>query len=478
MLSIKRLYPLSLSMRGLLLVVAAALTLLAAPTAASALPSPSLFMTTGGTGDSGKTAPPSELWRVDPNSGQTTSVGNTGFAITGMAQDPTTGILYAVSNNTSPIVKRTLLTINPANGVATQVGPLNTAAADISFNSNGELFGWWDEPEDDLISINKATGAATKIGDSGLSTYGSGSAFDRNDTFWLFGDGEGEATSPNNEGSYWTVNTATGLPTFSGRLTPIDTNRSSVSAAAYDCARTTLYATVNNYGDPPANLVTIDTATGQMVNKGLTTTGADGLEWYCPLAFEFTSGPIRVASKNQTLTLGVVRGPRIKGSATVNVATINGSAKDGQDFVGVTGTLSFANNATDATLSLPIKSNPKAGKNRKFEVALSNPSGGGTVGTPLQVTILAPKPKPAKVKGPKQTSAERVVFKLRSAQLPARFRCKLDKGKFKGCGKNSKKGKKFTTPKLEPGKHKLVVQVVNGAGKKSKPAKKVFTVLP
>ena len=55
------------------------------------------------------------------------------------------------------------------------------------------------------------------------------------------------------------------------------------------------------------------------------------------------------------------------------------------------------------------------------------------------------------------------VFKLRSAQLPARFRCKLDKGKFKGCGKNSKKGKKYKTPKLEPGKHKLVVQVVMGA---------------
>jgi hypothetical protein len=62
--------------------------------------------------------------------------------------------------------------------------------------------------------------------------------------------------------------------------------------------------------------------------------------------------------------------------------------------------------------------------------------------------------------------------------LPARFRCKLDRGKFRGCGKNSKKGKKFKTPALKPGQHKLVVQVVNGAGLKSKPAKKTFTVLP
>ncbi|HEX2393240.1 MAG TPA: hypothetical protein VHI77_10005 [Solirubrobacterales bacterium] len=62
--------------------------------------------------------------------------------------------------------------------------------------------------------------------------------------------------------------------------------------------------------------------------------------------------------------------------------------------------------------------------------------------------------------------------------MPARFRCKLDRGKFRGCGKNSKKGKKFKTPALKPGQHKLVVQVVNGAGLKSKPAKKTFTVLP
>jgi len=467
----------SLSIRAASASLVALALLLAAAAPASALPAPTLFMTTGGTGDSSKTALPSELWRVDPNSGQAATVGNIGFAITGLAQDPTTGILYGVSNNKSPIAPRTLLRIDPTNGAATQVGPLGLIIADITFNSSGQLFGWSEE-SDNLASIDKQTGAATEIVADELSTYGSASAFDKDDTYWLLGDGEGEVTTPNNEGEYHTIDTATGKATARGRFSPIDTNRSAISAGAFDCSRTTLYATVNNYGEPPANLVTVNTTTATLTNKGQTITGADGLEWYCPLAFEFTSGPIKVAAKNQTLTLGVVRGPRIKGAATVNVATVNGSAKAGQDFVGVAGTLAFANNATDATLSLPIKANPKAGKNRTLEVALSGPSGGGSVGTPLQVTILAAKPKPAKVKGPKKTSAERVVFKLRSAQLPARFRCKLDKGKFKGCGKNSKKGKKFTTPKLEPGKHKLVVQVVNGAGKKSKPVKKAFTVLP
>jgi hypothetical protein len=454
--------------------------LLALPALAAALPQPLLLSTTGGPGGgSGGSKPtlPSDLYRVDPNSGATTSLGNTGFAITGLAQDPTSGILYGVSNNKSPIAPKTLLTINPATGAATQVGPLGLTIADITFDSQGRLFGWSEE-DDNLASINKQTGAATELAVNEISTYGSASAFDINDTYWLLGDGEGRVDDPTDEGLYWTIDTNNGKSTERGRFSPIDANRSAISAGAFDCARTTLYATVNNYGEPPANLVTVNTATGTLTNKGLTVTGTDGLEWYCPLAFEFASAPIKVASKAQTLSIPIVRGPRIKGSATVNVATVNASAKAGQDFVGVAGTLSFANNATNATLSLPIKSNPKAGKNRKFEVAFSSPSGGGSVGTPLQVTILAPKPKPAKVRGPKQTSAERVVFKLRSAQLPARFRCKLDKGKFKGCGKNSKKGKKYKTPKLEPGKHKLVVQVVNGAGKKSKPVKKAFTVLP
>ncbi|MDQ3725855.1 MAG: hypothetical protein M3335_08225 [Actinomycetota bacterium] len=467
----------------MLLASLAVSALLLAPAAASALPTPTLFLTTGGTGEgpgSSKVAPPSELWRIDPATGAATSAGNTGFAITGLAQDPTTGILYGVSNIKSPIAPLTLLMLNPATGAATVVGPLGTERkiADISFNSSGELFGWWDEPEDNLVRIDKATGAVTKIGDANISTYGSGSAFDRNDTLWLLGDGEGDPTPPAGSGEYWTIDTTTGVPTSRGFLTPLTENEASLGAAAYDCARTTLYAALNNYGEPPAHLLTVDTTTGTLTNKGLTVTAADGLEWYCPLAFEFNSGPIKVAAKSQTLSLPVVRGPRIKGAANVNFTTVPGSAKSGRDFVPAAGTLAFANNVADASLPVTIKRDPKAGKNRKFQIVLSAPSAGGTVGTPLLVTILAAKPKPAKVKGPKRTSAERPVFKLRSAQLPARFRCKLDKGKFKGCGKNSKKGKKYKTPELDPGKHKLVVQVVNGAGKKSKPVRKVFTVLP
>lgn len=466
-----------LSIRALVGLTALLVSLVVVSSAA-ALPAPSLFMTTGGIGNSSVTPPPSNLWQLDPNTGAAASVGNTGYAIGALAQDPTTGILYAASNNKSPIAPNTLLTINPANGVATAIGSLGEfRVSDMTFDATGKLVAWV-EPDDVFAAIDKNTAAVTVIGPEELSTYGGGFAFDLNETLWLFGDGEGKGKNENNEGQYYTIDPLTGKATLRGKLTPLDENESAISAAAYDCARTTLYATVNNFGEPPANLVTINTATGGLTNKGSLPTGPDGLEWYCPLAFEFTTGPIKVAAKKQTLTLGVVRGPRIKGAASVNFATVSGSAKAGTDFVATAGTLGFANNVGSGSVAVKIKSNPKAGKNRKFTVALSSPTAGGTVGAPLQVTILAAKPKPAKVKGPSQTSSDRPVFKLKSAQLPARFKCKLDNGKFKGCGKNSKKGKKYKTPELDPGKHTLKVQVVNGAGKKSKPARKVFTVLP
>jgi hypothetical protein len=470
----------SLSIRGLLIAVLAAFLSLAAPSLAAALPAPTLFLATGGTGESAKTAPPSELWRIDPATGAATSAGNTGVALSGMAQDPTTGLLYGATNAKSPALPLTLVTINPANGAVTPIGSFGKEPriADISFDSLGRLFGWWDEPEDNLVSIDKATGSVTLIGNSGLSTYGSGSAFDLNDNFWLLGEGEGEAPPPNEEGLYYTVDTSTGVPTARGRLTPIDENQSSVSAAAFDCARTTLYATVNNYGEPPANLVTVDLVTGGLTNKGLIPTGADALEWYCPQAFEFGGNPTIKVAPGTSFSIPVVRGPRIKGTASVAFATKAGTAKAGQDFVATSGTLAFANNINTGSVAVTVKTNPKAGAARSFQVVLSNPTGGGTVGTPVTVTINTQKPGKAKIKGPKSTGNQRPVFKLTSKQIPAKFRCKLDKGKFKNCGKAGKKPKKFKTPALDAGKHTLAVQIVNGQGKKSKVAKKKFTVLP
>lgn len=412
--------------------------------------------------------PPSNLYKVDPATGAATPVGNTGYAITGLAQDPTTGILYAVSTGNSPIAPLTLLTLNPTNGAPTVVGPLGKQITDLSFNSAGLLYGW-AEPTDELASINKATGAATIVGPNTLSTFGGAVSFDRNDTLWLFGEGE--------EGPFDTVDLATGDPTERGKLMPIDTNESAISAAAWDCPRTTLYGTLNNFGVPPANLITVDVNSGAITNKGATSIGADGLEWYCPLAFElgFTEKEIQPGQPQQ-IAVPLGRGPRIKGAATVAYSTKDGSAKAGVDFKALSGTASFPNNVSAQSLSLMVTPDPRAGRDRAFTLELSNPSGGGSVGKPLTVTITTAKPR-LKVRGPAQTAAERPTFKLRSNQLPAKFRCKLDGKGFKACGKNGKKGRKFKTRALKPGKHVLIVQAVNSEGRKSKPVRKKFVVL-
>jgi hypothetical protein len=438
--------------------------LAAFPAAASAFPEPTLYETTGG-------ATASSLYKVNPATGATTAVGPTGYAITGLAQDPNTGVLYGVSSEKSPIAAHALVQLNPATGAATPVVTLSQQISDFSFDSSGRLFGWTGNAFQ-LAAIDKQTGAVTLNSTmTAAGDNGGANSFDRNDSLWLFGDKE--------EGPYYTVDTTSGQATERGTLTPIDALKSFLSAASWDCARTTLYATVAPAeAKSPANLVTIDTATGKLTNKGTTLTSADGLEWFCPLAFEFATTALTVppgGHQNIAVTLG--RGPRIKGAATVAYATKDGSAKAGHDFVAAGGTASFANNATQQPLSLTVTPDPKAGENRTFEVVLSNPSAGGSVGSPLKVTITTAKPK-LKVTGPTKTKAPRPTFKLLANEVPAKFLCKLDGGKFKPCGKNGKKAKKLVTSPLKPGAHQLVVQAINGAGLKSKPVKKKFVVQP
>ncbi len=85
--------------------------------AASAAPPPGLCGSTGG-GGGGVSPAPSGLYRVDSDTGATTSVGPIGYAVTGLALDPATGILYAVTANAAG--ERFLLTIDLGTGEGTE----------------------------------------------------------------------------------------------------------------------------------------------------------------------------------------------------------------------------------------------------------------------------------------------------------------------------------------------------------------------
>ena len=118
-----------------------------------------------------------------------------------------------------------LLEIDLATGEGTPVGlqgwglDSDAPIVNIAVNSSGQMYGWTEQstpgvPDsgDDLVIINKYTGVATWVGDSDLSTYANGLAFDSNDTLYFV----------NGDGDYYIMNTGTGAATLQGFLTPGD----------------------------------------------------------------------------------------------------------------------------------------------------------------------------------------------------------------------------------------------------------------
>src|ERR1700730_6995022 len=131
------------------------------------------------------------LYTVDPVTATPTLVGpiliggTTQTGVTGLAFQPGTNVLYAVTIELGPSA-RSLLTINPTNGNAALVGSLGSSPIpDISFSSSGTLYGWQKNTgrairgtlgrtplaaiSDGLVTINLATGAATPIGSPGIT---------------------------------------------------------------------------------------------------------------------------------------------------------------------------------------------------------------------------------------------------------------------------------------------------------------------
>src|SRR3954453_18261229 len=154
-----------------------------APAASAA---PVLYGATGvGTLESG-TPPPSNLYAINPDTGAASTVGPIGFAVTGMAVDPTSGTLYGVTAGVQlGGTPRQLITINRSSGAGTVVASIGVnEIEDIAFNNRGQLYGW-NETGDDLATIDKTAGTVLNIRNSGLGvTFGSAISFDRDGQLW------------------------------------------------------------------------------------------------------------------------------------------------------------------------------------------------------------------------------------------------------------------------------------------------------
>jgi hypothetical protein len=358
-------------------VVAVALSALAFTSAASAqAPSPVLYAAAGGAGGGDV---PSQLYTVNPATGAVTAVGLIGYAVTGLAIDPTTGILYGVTAERGG-GGNSLITIDRATGAGTVVGELGHVVAELDFNSAGQLFGW-SEDEDNLVSIDKSTGVATVVGESGLDTYGDGMSFDIQDVLYVLPEGD--------DGDYYTVNTATGEPTMVGTLSNgPGAQGSAIGAASFACDRTTFYALDNNFAEDPADLIRVNLTTGVITTVGNTgVLGLSALVWDCPTRFELAPGSVTVDEAAGTVTFTVNRLGGMKGAVSVNFSTGDGSATAGSDYTATSGTLTFANNETSKTVTIPILNDTADEPDETFTVNLSGATAGATTGPAATVTI-------------------------------------------------------------------------------------------
>lgn len=230
---------------------------------------------------------PGVLYEIDSETGaKKREIGAVGdYYITGLAQDPGSGILYATTGIGYPgevDTSKSLLTINPSTGAGTLVGKVREAGvgatffmagaleyidhhlADIAFDSSGQLYGW-SEQNDDLYRVDKTTGAATSVGESGLSTWGDGISFNSSNQLYLLPDGHSPA------GSLALINTSTGVPEDGYPMaTKFVENFCAFGAAAFD-ATDMFFAQANNCTEGGAtwgSLMVIDINTGIIVDLG------------------------------------------------------------------------------------------------------------------------------------------------------------------------------------------------------------------
>jgi hypothetical protein len=176
-----------------------------------------LYVTTGN-GDA-----PSELYLVNPTPtaggiveskliGPIIQDGNDTKPLTvnGMAFDAKMGVMYIHTNNKST-QPNSLFTLNLDNGHATLVGASGLVnVVNLAIDSIGQIYAWWrgpdpvNIPENELVKINKNTGAATTFNDPSIQLVESTAlACDRiDDTKVHLIDGS--------NAKYYTLSTATG----------------------------------------------------------------------------------------------------------------------------------------------------------------------------------------------------------------------------------------------------------------------------
>jgi hypothetical protein len=198
------------------------------------------------------------LWRINLNSGVATRIGYTGYGdIESLSFSPA-GVLYGVDEVTRRLVTCSLSTgactgvgslglgffedtglsfdssgglwmstdepppfnfyrLNPTSGAATLIGAQNQEVTGLAFG-NGVLYGLGGDYEDNLVVVNRTTGAATPVGLLGAVTLMDGGIdFDGEGVLWGISDPDDRPdTLPS---QVFTINPATGAATLVATVT-------------------------------------------------------------------------------------------------------------------------------------------------------------------------------------------------------------------------------------------------------------------
>ena len=219
----------------------------------------------------------SKLYNINYTNGAPTLIGDIGFRLVGGIAFDANGTLFGVGETLTaggppPEGNLVLITINRTTGVGTAVGGLGVQRnfQDIAFrNSDGALYAY---ASGEVYTINKSSGAATFVGNTGEAEIGGGLAFSATDTLYKAGfDHLYEVDHTTGAGA---ATLQLGYPTGG---TP---NVTGLDYDYYSSPTAILWASVHTdaTSDSPAYLAKIDTVTGLITQiGGLSIQGFTGL---------------------------------------------------------------------------------------------------------------------------------------------------------------------------------------------------------
>ncbi len=193
-----------------------------------------------------------ELIRIDRTTGAGTSVGPAGLPITystGLGTDPTSGTLYGVAQGGvgfSSVLVRFDRNTGAATRIADMTGNGSTAVVGLDGDGAGQLWGIdGGSGHEELIRVDKASGAVAVVGPAGLANYPNIGCFDIGPS--------GTAWAVNSQSPSYTllqVDLTTGAPIFVGVLTGIPFSTNFTGLASETCRQITASETPRA-GTPP-----------------------------------------------------------------------------------------------------------------------------------------------------------------------------------------------------------------------------------